>query len=195
MRRLLWILLFAGIIVLGYTRLATDEPGYRIVLLKASHLKDTNVVKYSQPYYLKIAFLHKTRQLKEKEEKMQLEYSTAINPIIDLKIKSTEPIDELHPAKSDISSLFDFHYIRTIKTKQGNLIKEGITVPLNDFTNTINQNESFNQLKELKLKLRQKPVLQSEHRFIVTATLKNGEVLCDSTSKIIFEGIRTLSTR
>jgi hypothetical protein len=191
-RILLFISLIAGGITMSFSRFFREqtakEASYQITLIKATHLKNANIVDYNEPYYLKLTFIEKADPLKERK-KLQAPLYNMINPISEIKIISTEKMDEQHEARTDISSLFDFHYIRRVRSMKGSLVKERITVPFNDFINTVNQTESLNQLKELKLMLRQKPVLQSEHKFIIIARLQNGEVLRDTTSGIIFEGI------
>jgi hypothetical protein len=196
-RFILFISLIAGGITMSFARYYKKhfpkETPYQITFIRATHLKDKPIVDYNEPYYLKLSFIEKVDSSKQRKSQHSILYHL-INPISEIKIISTEKMDEQHHAMSDISSLFDFHYIRRIRSIKGSLVKERITVPFNDFTNTVNQSESLNQLKELKLMLRQKPVLQSKHRFIIIARLQNGEVLSDTTTGIIFEGIPPYSS-
>jgi hypothetical protein len=194
MCRLLILIIFIAGAAIGFSRISRIFPekktNYQITALNASHIKNTSIIDYNEDYCLRLSFVHNNDSLPKKNKEKDIERSYyAINPITELKIVSTAKLDETHPAFTDISALFNFHYVRNLKTTQGCLIKEGMTIPLNDFIYTINQNESVHQLKEFKLQLTQKPILQSQLQFIVTAKLENGQILSDTTSKITFEGI------
>jgi hypothetical protein len=196
MWRLLVFMMFIAGTAIGFTRISfkpvEKTTPYRITSLNASHFNKSRIVNYNEDYYMQLSFVQSLDTLKYKRNKKKNTKPSyvALNPITELNIVSTAKLDELHQANSDITSLFNFHYVRKLKSTQGSLIKEGMTIPLNDFTYTVNQNESAGQLKELKLKLKQKPVMQSQLQFIVTAKLENGEILRDTTSEITFEGVR-----
>jgi hypothetical protein len=113
------------------------------------------------------------------------------NKIREIRIFSTEKINETSPAGQDISGLFNFRYIRNLETKYGTMIKEGVEIPVSEFENLVDQDNSADQLKQLNLRLVQKPILESEHQFIVHIFFEDGEVKSDTTECIAFEGVKT----
>jgi hypothetical protein len=163
---------------------------YKITPIKAASL-NPDKVRMSDDYYLMLQFDRNFEN--HKKNPLGLKKKTAIlkcsNQIEDIKIFSTEKVNEIHPAGKDLSALFDFHYIRNMETKYGTMIKEGIIIPLSEFENLVDQDNPGNQLNELKLRLTQKPIMQSEHQFIINVYFKNGETWCDTTECISFDGV------
>jgi hypothetical protein len=190
----LLILLIIGIF--GVFKLINTQKSpalsyYRFTSVKAVHL-NTNNVLLNDEYFLVLQFnqqiqKNNKRPLSLKQKSLTLECS---NQVSDIKIFSTEKVNEEHPAGKDISGLFNFHYIKNTETKYGTLIKEGITVPVSEFENIVDQDKDLKQFKDLKLKFSQKPILESEHQFIVQVFFENGEVKSDTTECISFEGLK-----
>jgi hypothetical protein len=167
------------------------SANYKFSSFKASHGCDGKV-ETSDDYHLQLLFgqdltsPEKTvRKFKEKNITLK-----CINPISDIKIFSTEKINETSPAGKDISGLFTFRYIRNLETKYGTMIKEGIEIPVSEFENLVDQDNSADQLKQLNLRLVQKPILESELQFIIQVSFENGEVMSDTTECIAFEGVK-----
>jgi hypothetical protein len=163
---------------------------FRINPIKAAHDNHDKIIN-NEEYYLSLKFdhhlvIHKKRFPLSKPKATILKCS---NQISDIKIFSTEKMNEMHPAGKDISGIFDFHYIRNLQTKYGTMIKEGVIIPLSEFENIVDQDNAANQLKELKLRLSQKPVMKSEHQFIINIFFENGEIWSDTTGCISFEGV------
>lgn len=163
---------------------------YKITSIKASHINEGKV-KMGDEYYLMLQLSqdmeeNKKRLLSSKQKPAVLKCR---NQIREIKIFSTEKINEAHLAGADLANAFDFHYIRNMETKYGIMIKEGITIPISEFQNFVDQDNDGNQLKELRLRLNQKPVMKSEHQFIVSVIFENGEVKSDTTECISFEGV------
>jgi hypothetical protein len=192
----LLIILIIGIFVCIQLITKQQEPvfvHYKITSVKAARTNPDNILA-SDEYYLMLHFdqdieSHKKRlplSLKQKTTLLKCN-----NQIKDIKIFSTEKLNEGHPAGSNLADIFDFHYVRNLETKYGTMIKEGITIPLSGFGNLVDQDVSATQLKELKLHLNQKPIMKSEHQFIVNVLFENGEIRSDTTECINFEGVQS----
>jgi hypothetical protein len=165
---------------------------YKFSSFKAAHGCDGEV-QTSDNYYLQLLFEQELTRpdntafnLNERNSRLK-----CINRISDIRIFSTEKINEAYPAGKDISGLFTFRYIRNLETKYGTLIKEGVEIPVSEFENLVDQDNSADQFKQLNSRLVQKPILESEHQFIIQVFFENGEVKSDTTECISFEGIKT----
>jgi hypothetical protein len=188
-------ILIAGvyICIMAFSKASpTVSADYKFSSFKASHGCDEKV-QTSDDYYLRLSFEQNLTSsdksgLKPEEKNSRLK---CINRISDIRIFSTEEINETYPAGKDISGLFTFRYIRNLETKYGTMIKEGIEIPVSNFENLVDQDKSADQLKQLSIKLVQKPILESEHQFIIQVFFENGELKSDTTECISFEGIKT----
>jgi hypothetical protein len=177
--------------IMAFSKVSSpDSVNYRFFSFKASH-GCHGKVKTPNDYHLQLLFEQEmTSQDKSalnfKENNTRLK---CINRISDIKIFSTEKINETSPAGKDISGLFTFRYIRNLETKYGTMIKEGVEIPVSEFENLVDQDNSADQLKQINLRLVHKPILESEHQFIIQVFLENGEIKSDTTECISFEGI------
>jgi hypothetical protein len=192
----LLVLLITGIFV-GFKLITKQQKTvfvyYKITSIKAAHVNPDKVMA-GEDYYLVLQLNQDIQRHKKRPSlsfKQKATILKCINPIQDIKIFSTEKINEDHPAGSDLADVFDFHYVRNMETKYGTLIKEGLTVPLNNFENLVDQDNGASQLKDLKLRLSQKPIMKSEHQFIINVVFENGELWSDTTECISFEGVKS----
>jgi hypothetical protein len=186
-------IILAGIYasIKGFTKAPAPEIStYRISSFNAEH-GCFGEVQVSDDYHLLLLFDQDLKKLKKPALRFRRKhpYVKCSNQIKDIKIFSTEKINETHPAGEEISDLFIFHYVRNMENKYGTLIKEGMAVPLSEFENLVDQDNSAKQFRRLSLRLAQKPIIESELQFIVQVFFENGEVKSDTTECISFEGI------
>ncbi|MFL5729567.1 MAG: DUF5034 domain-containing protein [Cytophagaceae bacterium] len=168
----------------------TSFHSYKITSVKAKHANQERVL-YEEDYHMMLKFEHKVDKTKKKPsfKKKDSKALRCSNEITNIQVFSTEKVNEAHPAGKDLSGLFDFHYIRNLESKYGTLIKEGMTVPLSEFENLVDQDNAASQVRLLTLRMRQKPILSSDHQFVVRVLFENGEVKTDTTECIHFEGL------
>jgi hypothetical protein len=192
----LLIIFIAGIFVCFKLAGKNQKPVlayYKINSVKASHSNPNNVIA-DKEYYLTLQFAQDMERYNKKSpfrSKRKMTILKCRNEIKDIKIFSTEKINENHLAGDNLADIFNFHYIKNMETKYGTMIKEGLTIPISEFENVVDQGNDARQIKNLKLHLSQKPIMKSEHQFIVNVLFENGEMWADTTECISFEGVKS----